>query len=199
MELKPTRPPEDARGSTVCAADAGHAQVPGRPPPHKVWSLWIFQGQQWEGSLQTAPPRASFAFCPLSRHRAQGPRAPAQASEKSVSSDGPSEAMVGLGFSDPRIQGLLRAQGVTIVPHAVIKAQPLPGKRGQQLPAYHRVPKVPTLRCPALCSRQPSLSQGPFQSLACTSLNGLLEGGCSFAGWKTEAQKVEVTCLWTHC
>lgn len=66
------------------------------------------------------------------------------------SCSGSREAMRSHGWplpSDPKDQGPLCPQRLTIVPHAVIKAAPLPGKQGQQL-AVCTVSPVPTVRCP---------------------------------------------------
>lgn len=164
LELKPTRSPYDAKGSTVCALGAvlGHLAF----ALHTQFGPSDFQGQLGEGRLWIAPPRASFPFYPLSRHHAQGQATPCPGiGEATISSV--EKAWFGLDLTDPRECGPLRSQGLTVVPYAVIKAQPLLGKQGQQLTACYRVPKVPTLRCPGHGTflnrnRQASLSQMLF-------------------------------------
>lgn len=119
------------------------ARVPDHALPHSLVPL-DFSGTAVGGQTADSTSQGVLCFPSSLQALCPGPKSPCPGiREATVSSDGPSDAMVGLGLSDPRAQGLLRAQGVTTVPHAVIKAQPLPGKRGQQLPACHRVPECP--------------------------------------------------------
>lgn len=141
------------------------ARPPCLRPPHTVWSLWL-SGAVGGGQTLDSTSQGILPFLSSLQAPCPGPSNPCPSiREATISSD--EKAWFGLDLTDPRECGPLRSQGLTVVPYAVIKAQPLLGKQGQQLTACYRVPKVPTLRCPGHGTflnrnRQPSLSQMLF-------------------------------------